>query len=239
MPTALATFAQAQRDGQSVERRPDCVRKLRRIERIPLQSFFEGAREGRHTFELYNPNITDSAASQVSDRLPVGLQPCPPEERTYTRGFWDGDDFEGTVHSLTLPSTGFSIARSRPPPAENEKRVADWIERLPAMTATRVLHICDPGTLGWSYNQVTGENTRGKLSDLCWQRSPLSNTPEVEDTLRRLVVEIKAPCKLCHQSFSTLGANLSQRGSGYRGFQQLCEYQEGSRARFGLSNELT
>ncbi|KAG8908875.1 hypothetical protein FRC01_007212 [Tulasnella sp. 417] len=175
------TFAQPQRPGQTTQRKPDCVRKLRHIERIPYDEFL-------------------SRVQKFSDTLPVGFQPAPEGVASMQPGFWDGDQLHDEF--LSLQAGDFDVRKLTIKPPEAEQRVTDWVEAFPAMTAARVLHVSDPETLGWAYLPVTGEKTMGMLSDLCWQRVPPGNTGVKGETIRRLVLEVKAPWVLDLELFN-------------------------------------
>lgn len=134
----------------------------------------------------------------VSDTLPEGFQPAPDGVESMQPGLWDGDI--GQDEFLSLKADGFKTRDYVLKNPDTEKRVEEWIESFPAMTATRVLHVCDSDTLGWAYQRVHGKGTKGKLSDLCWQRVPPGNSGVEEETMRRLVLEVKPPCEQALQS---------------------------------------
>ncbi|KIO18586.1 hypothetical protein M407DRAFT_157538, partial [Tulasnella calospora MUT 4182] len=163
-------------------RKPDCVRKLRDIQRIPRDDFF-------------------SRVQKFSNTLPVGFQPAPKGVASMQPGLWDGDHRHDEEY-LSLQATGFDVRYHSLRLPEAEKRVADWIEGFPAMTAARVLHVSDPETLGWTYQPVGGKKTMGMLSDLCWQKPPPGNSSVKEETIRRLVLEVKAPWVLDLELFT-------------------------------------
>ncbi|KAG9002954.1 hypothetical protein FRB90_011277 [Tulasnella sp. 427] len=151
------TFAQPRKGGQTTERNPDCVRELRRIKKIPN--------------ELFKKKVQD-----FSTTLPVGFQPALDEIESRQPGLWDGDKGHDDEY-LSLKSSGFKVRDHSMKVPETEKQVADWIEQFPAMTAARVLHVCDSGTLEWSYQP----------------KLPPGNFAGKEETIRRLLVEVKAP----------------------------------------------
>lgn len=107
-------------------------------------------------------------------------------------GLWDGDQ-RHQDEFLSLQAGSFNVRYHSLKIPEAEKRVTDWVEQFPAMTAARVLHVSYPETMGWAYGPVTGRGTMGKLSDLCWQKLPPGNSGAKEETIRRLVLEVKAP----------------------------------------------
>lgn len=76
-------------------------------------------------------------------------------------------------------------------PPTSEYEVCTWVGQAVLRTATRILHVSDPNTLAWNFAKVVGKGTQQILSDLVWESRP---SPNSDDALRRLVVEVKTPC---------------------------------------------
>ncbi|KAG8911308.1 hypothetical protein FRC01_005781, partial [Tulasnella sp. 417] len=134
--------------------------------------------------ESYHTHAHTQPVQLVSDTLPVGFQPAPEGVASMQPGLWDGDEWDDDDF-LSLRAGSFSVRRHAEKPPEAEKRVTDWVEKFPAMTAARVLH-----------------RTMSMLSDLCWQRLPPGNSGVKEETIRRLALEVKAPWVLDLELFN-------------------------------------
>lgn len=75
----------------------------------------------------------------------------------------------------------------------SEEAVRLWVRRLVVQTAQKMLHISDPSTSAWSFDDIIGQEEQDLRSSYSWHLGMWSEV----DVVHRLIVQVKAPCKLC------------------------------------------
>lgn len=182
----------SQRPGGTTIRFPDNVRRLRKIEKLDMEAFEVkvGACE---------PKVTDSAFLTInlcmySDvaSLPMGFQSV--RAKNGSEHIVEGN--MGKEH-LSIPAFSFHTVTelSQIDAPKDEIGVQAWVARLAGKTSTTLLHLCDSSTKNYAFSEVVGKNTKGEKSDLSWEQ-PMDNEPGTPTRpLRRLVIEVKTPCK--------------------------------------------
>lgn len=107
----------------------------------------------------------------------------------------------------------------------SEDCVRTWISQLALPTATRILHVSDPNTAAWTFSKVGGKGTGQLLSDYAWEKKPSPNSDDV--TLRRLIVEAKAPCVSSFHIYKSV-FTVHFRGYAIVGVAKVCWHEKGA-----------